>query len=237
MWVALTAGTAIFAGATLQRTVGFGFSLLSLPVLVVVSPGVLPQSLLLLAIPLVLAMVVDGWRDIDLRGLGVVVPFQVVASWTAARALVALPEDTVRLSFGIATVVASVMLFAGGGVPVRRWTQAVCGTLSGIMGTGAGLAGPPLALLYADAGGQRLRSTLAASFLISDTVGLLSFASAGELRAEHLRFAGEMLLPLAVGVLLGHWTKRRIAGGAVRPAVLVVSGAGGAAVALMSITW
>jgi uncharacterized membrane protein YfcA len=226
----LAACPVIAVGAILQRTVGFGFSLFTLPFLAILMPAGIPQGLLLLALPLVVTMTWEGRRQIDLPGLGFVVPMQVVGSWWAARLLASTPQDRVRLMCGAITVIAALMLAVGGQVPVRWWSQSACGLLSGLMGTAAGLAGPPLALLYADAAAARMRATLAASFLISDTIGLLSFATASDLEPGHLQFAALLAPALGLGLWAGGPLRRWLPTHLLRHLVLAVAVLGGAAV-------
>lgn len=225
----LAAGFVIFAGSVLQLTAGFGFTLISLPVLAVTSAPAVPQGILLLAIPLALMMVIDGRKDVDLAGLGFVVPAQIVGAIMGARLVTQISAESAQVLFGALTVLAAAMLWAGGRLAIRNWSRAACGVMSGLMGSGAGLAGPPLALLYANASGYQLRSTLAASFLIVDSVGIVSFATAGQLRWEHFNFAVVMMLPLACGIVVGSWGQKRFVADDVRGLVLVVSLGGGLA--------
>ena len=109
-------------------------------------------------------------------------------------------------------------------VPVTRTTQALAGAASGVTSLVASIGGPPIALLYRNFSGGRLRSSLNAIFAIGIVLSILLRALAGEISGDDVQLAA-FLLPAA---LLGLWLSRFLTGRAegrrLRTAVLVVSG-------------
>ena len=65
----LAFGVTIIA-ATLQGTVGFGLSVISVPVLSLFDGDLAPVPQLLMSLPLAIAMVSRDWRHVDLHGVG-----------------------------------------------------------------------------------------------------------------------------------------------------------------------
>ena len=94
------------------------------------------------------------------------------------------------------------------------------GTASGVMGTAASVGGPPIALVYARAGGPALRATLAAFFLVGTTLSLVALAYAGEVGRHELGLAVALVPGTVVGFALSGPLKSHVDRGRVRAAVL-----------------
>jgi uncharacterized membrane protein YfcA len=82
--------------------------------------------------------------------------------------------------------------------PTRR-ALVVAGIASGFMATAGGIGGPPLALVYADSGGPKLRSNLAGFFVVTAAASLIGLALTGDFSGHDLRVS----LALAPAVVLG----------------------------------
>ena len=105
--------------------------------------------------------------------------------------------------------------------------------LSGLTGTISSIGGPPMALLYQDAAGARLRSTLSGYFVVGAIMSLAALAAVGRFGMTELRL-GALLLP---GAIVGFFISSRAAAitdraSATRVLVLTVSAAAGVAVIL-----
>jgi uncharacterized membrane protein YfcA len=97
-----------------------------------------------------------------------------------------------------------------------------------VMGTAAGVDGPPLALLYQHHHGEAIRATLAACFVFGALMSAAILVIAGEIRMEQLVFTLKLLPALAVGLLASTWGTRHLRGRSVRPAVLAFAAVAGA---------
>lgn len=228
----LLAGLVVAVGSLIQGGVGFGFALVATPLLVIIDPVLVPGPLLLVtSVHAVLAM----WRehsDTDWRGVGWSLLGRLPGTALGVLAVATLP---VR---GFTAFVAVTVLVCVG-LSVTRWRPRrtvpallVAGAVSGLGGTAASMGGPPLALLYMDADGPRVRSTLAAYFTAGAVVSLGSLAVGGQIDAAAVR-DGALLTPfMLAGFLVSGPARPLLDRTWVRPAVIAL--AGGSALALLA---
>ncbi len=85
-------------------------------------------------------------------------------------------------------------------LPVNRFTLFVAGILSGIFGTVAAIGGPPIVLLMHGFSPDRMRGNLAAFFVLTSLLTLLTLALAGQISVWHFKLA----LTFLPAVLLGN---------------------------------
>ncbi len=97
-------------------------------------------------------------------------------------------------------------------------------------GTISSIGGPPMALLYQDAAGSRLRGTLSGFFVVGVLMSLAALIAIGRFGVAEFRL-GLMLVPgsLAGFVISGRTAAIADKGSLTRIAVLTVSGVSGAA--------
>lgn len=210
-------------GATVQRTVGFGAALISVPLLLLIDADLVPGPVVVANLALIAMMITGTGGHADrtgVRWMAIGLPFGTVL---AVGALALMPEDLLAVVAGATVLAAVVAVALYGGVPIRRRSLWTAGVLSGFMGTTAGVGGPPLALLYSRAPGDTVRATLSRVFLVSWVLVIAALALTGRLgRAEVV--AGLAMMPGGVvGVLLGRQVSARVDPARLRTAVLVVS--------------
>lgn len=154
------------AAGLVQGTIGFGLSVVSVPVLSLLDRDLAPVPQLLITLALALAIVWREWRHLDLSGVGWVLVGRLPG---AALGVVLLKTfaDT-ALDALVAALVLIGVAIVGSGVVIRLtpFTKITAGVASGTMGLVASIGGPPLALLYRDVKGGTMRSSLNAIFAI-----------------------------------------------------------------------
>lgn len=220
----LAVAIAVTALASLiQATTGLGFAVISVPLLSLLDPRLAPVPQLLVVAPLTLSMV---WRErhaLDLRGVGWVLLGRIPGAGLGVLLLQLGSQRTLDVLIAACVVVAVVIV--GGGLQVGRTplSECVAGVLSGVFGLVASMGGPPLGLLYRDAAGPALRSSLAAIF----SVGLLITLAARLLAREITLLDGWIALWLLPGLALGLWGSRfllgRVEGRPLKVAILVIA--------------
>jgi len=98
------------------------------------------------------------------------------------------------------------------------------------MGTLSSVGGPPMALLYQDAKGPKIRATLAGFFILGTNISLAALILVGNFGWMELLAS----LTLVPGVLLGYLLSGKVKGwldkGYMRPAILAVCAASAIAV-------
>ena len=225
----IVAALATALGATIQGAIGFGMNLVTVPALALVLPESLPVTVIVLGLPVSLAMFSHEHRAMDREGLAWILAGRVPGTVFGAWVVTTVSATTLQGLAGAVVLVLVVASLVMPPWPIRRGTQLVAGTVSGVTGTAAGIGGPPLALLYQRGSGARMRSTLAASFLFGTILSLAVLAFAGEVAGRQV-LLGAGLAPLVVaGSVAGRRFHDRLDHGWIRPAVLVLAAATAAA--------
>ena len=226
---------AVGLGAVVQGSVGFGFALVVVPALTLIRPEVLPATVLLLTLPMALTMAVRERHAMNISGLAYLLFGRVVGTFGGVGLLLLVPDSHLSVLFGSLVVVAVIASSFSSEVGLRKRTQVVGGIASGVMGTAAGIGGPPLALIYQSRSGPQIRATLAVAFSMGTVLSLLALATAARVGPEHLLLA----LGLLPALLLGLWSARFAAGLLtgrwLRPAVLLFAAVSGLVAVLLGI--
>jgi len=232
----VTACAVMGVGATLHGTVGFGMGLVAVPILALIDPVFVPGSVLFSGLVLAGLMACRERRAMDVSGIKLGLVGRVLGTLIASVMLAQMP--TVEgMSVMLGALVLAAVLFSVSGWRIRPTKLALlgAGTLSGFMGTVASVGGPPMALLYQDASGERLRSTMSGFFIVGTLISLAGLVLAGHFGLTEL-WASLAMLP---GVMIGFVVSRRALAffdqGYTRPAVLAVSALSGVAVVLRAL--
>lgn len=213
--------------AILQGSVGLGFAMVSVPLLALIDPRLAPVPQLLISLPLALAI---AWREresIDLQGFWWIIAGRVPGAFIGVALLALTTARALDLFIGIVVVVAALFIAAGVHVKRTRTAKFVTGVVSGTTGLVASIGGPPVALLYSDAQGRVLRSTLNSVFLIGLTLSLVFRTASGNVALSDLWIAAVLLPAAAFGYLFSTFTKDRMNASLARSGVLAISAIGG----------
>jgi len=224
--VLLLAGLAVLAGAVVQGCVGLGLGLVAAPAMALLEPTLVPATILLVTSVLPLLTSAREFDGVDWSGLRFALlgrlPGVVLGSWI----VVTQPPRTTAVV--VAVVVLGAVLLSVTSWDARPTPRAllIAGVVSGVSGTATSIGGPPVAMLYQRASGSTLRSTMGVYFLVGNVLSGAALAVAGEIGQRELLRALALLPFLLVGFWLSGPLRRRVDGGRLRVAVLVVSAAG-----------
>lgn len=221
------ASAIVMTGAALQGSAGFGFALLSSPILALVDTRLVPGPLII-AVTLLLSL--TAWRErsaVDARGLGWVLAGRVPGTVAAAYVLKSVGDRTLTVGLGVLVLLA--VAISLGSVRLARTPPllTIAGFISGLMGTTAALGGPAVAVLYQHERGPLVRSTLATYFLVGAMMSMVALVLVGRLGEREARLALGLLPGIALGFVLSRWTSRWLDAGYTRTAVLVIAGLAG----------
>lgn len=186
-------------GAGLQGSIGYGMALLSGPVLVLIEPRLMPGPYLVSSVTLSLLVILRERKQLVLGDLVWAIGGRVPGSLLAALLLAALSERVISLSFGIIILAAVGLSLSGLRFPPNRINLFIAGLLSGIMGTIAAIGGPPMALVYQNESGARLRTNMSIFFLFGTLISIASLIPVGKFGMAELGLS----LNLIPGVLVG----------------------------------
>jgi uncharacterized protein len=211
------------AAATLQGTIGFGFSVLSVPILTLLYPGLTPIPQLIMVAPLTIYMALRERSSMDLKGAGWIVAGRFPGAVIGALLLASVSRRALDGLIAGVVFIGVIALAAGLSIKLTRVNKFVAGVVSGISGTTSAIGGPPLALLYHGEAGATLRSSLAAIFTIGVTINLTTLAIARQIHRQDLITALLLLPAVALGLFLSRYLSGRVEGPALRRGILIVS--------------
>jgi uncharacterized protein len=141
---------------------------------------------------------------------------------------VGLPAEHPALTFGV-VIVLGVATVLGALLPATHTTIFAASAVAGIMGSMAGVHGPPIALVHRRAPPARIRAALLPFFAVASPISLGALQLAGLFGWREL-CASVLLLPgLAVGYVAAPLLLRLLTPAAVRGALLAISAASGVA--------
>lgn len=226
------ANLAMAAGAAAQASIGMGLNLFAVPILALIDPVYVPGPVLVHSFLVASAASYRLRDDIDWRELGIAAAG--LLAGTALAALLLMQLDPARLPrvFGILVLAAVALTAAGYRITLTRRNLAAASSAAGVMGTIAGVHGPPIALLYQHESPQRIRSALLPFFAIANLISLLALGAIGMLGWREIE-ASVLLLPgLVAGFLAAPWLIRLLSARTIRACILAISAISGLALAL-----
>jgi len=243
----IAAGIAVVAGAALQSATGFGFALVSAPLLFAATEPEQAVGLLILLGLIVngMTLATEGRRPQPLaRESAVILGFGLPGVFVGVLALRALSSAAlqVAVTLGVfATLAVRALAQRRGAAPAAgapRWAAPAAGFASGVLTTSTNTSGPPI-VLYALARGAtpvQTRDTLTVTFIGFALLGAAALALGGGDWVP----SGAVLAALVPAVVAGHLAGRRvfarIAGRHYEPvltAVLIATALAGLATALL----
>lgn len=202
----------ILFGATLIKAVlGFGESLVAIPLLTLVIGLQVAAPLISIIVALVtVMMMIRNWQNIDVRVIWKLTVAAVIGVLIGTWALNAIPERPITIGLGIILILLGLYYLRRPKItPLvgTRWTI-FFGLLSGMFGGAYNMAGAPI-IIYGTMQQWRsedFRSTLQSYFFVVSLTILFSHATSGLWTNQVLQLA---LLSLPA-VLTGFWIGSRI---------------------------
>ncbi|MFE2990254.1 TSUP family transporter [Streptomyces sp. NPDC059262] len=211
----------VASAAFVQGSSGLGFALIVAPVAGILDPGLVPVFVLASMIPLNLYV---AWRErssLDLRGAGWITGARLAATPAGLAVLWLIPERSLGLFVGGATVLAAVASLTVPAFTPGRAAYVGAGAVTGLTETATGVGGPPLALVYQHRPPAELRSTVAACFLIGEVASLALLFATGKAEVTELGQAVVLLPAIAAGAWLSRLVHHRLDARRMRLFVLV----------------
>lgn len=216
-------GLAVLLGAYVQSSIGFGVAVVAAPVVVLAAPELMPGSMLVCGVLVPIMTLMGGPREIargplswSLAGRLLLTPFGV---WAVS----VLSPRAIGVAVGILVLGAVALSLTSIDVrPTARMTFSA-GAVSGISGTAASIGGPFLALTLQHEKPVRVRSTLAAFFMVGAMLSLAALAVGGQLTWPQLRYGAAWTPFLLAGHLVAGPTKRLLDANRLRAATLALA--------------
>jgi uncharacterized membrane protein YfcA len=239
MWDSLTAqfafhwqflsvsSAAIFLAAIVRGFSGFGFSLLSITAIsILIPPREIVPSIFLLEVAASLNLIPSIWREIDWRGITLLLLGYVVALPVGVYALANVAAPPMQIALGIFVIIIGTMMLNGFCFERTPSARAVIatGASSGILNGAFGMGGPPVVLLYfsTPAAAAVGRASVIAFFLATDSLGLGELARNGLVTMQSFARFIVWLPALLIGIAVGANGFKRMDEAKFRHVVLII---------------
>ncbi|HJT91091.1 MAG TPA: sulfite exporter TauE/SafE family protein [Mycobacterium sp.] len=193
---------AIILASCMQASIGFGMGMLAAPIVAIVDPSLIPGTLIMLATLLTIFVVVREHEEIDLSGTGWALVGRVPGTIAGALLLAALPERALALALA-GVVLAGVVLTSTGWIPVpHRRNLMLAGATSGVLGTATSIGGPPMALVWQNTTGARLRGTMSGFFLVGSLMSIAVLTLTGAVDGRTVSSFAVLMPAVVIGYAL-----------------------------------
>jgi uncharacterized membrane protein YfcA len=213
----------VVVGSVVQGSIGFGMAVVSAPILLLINPAFVPAPIVLAAMLLVILVAVRERRDVIAEDIGFAVLGRVIGTLPGAYAIGVLPGGAYELLFAALVMTGVVLSALGWQVSPTPRHVILASIVSGFMSVVASIGGPPMALLYQNEEGPRIRATISAIFTIGGVITLAGLRWAGRFGPAEL-LLGLLLMPgVVVGFSISHYTTTWIDRARIKPAVLAIS--------------
>ena len=196
---------ALFLSAIIRQISGFGFALVSMPLLtLVLGIRMATPFVAITGVTVGLLMISANWRQADRRALIQLSGAALFGVPLGVLLLGALPEEIVKRGLGLLLVVYSLYALIQPQLPLvkKGWVTLVCGFVSGVL-TGAYNTGGPPVVVYGTLRHwtpEQFRSTLQLFFLLVSGLAMIGHGLAG-LCSQEMWWLYLYSLP---GLYLGH---------------------------------
>jgi len=221
---------AIFAmgfGSLVQGSVGFGMALVAVPLIALINPILVPGPILVCGFVLSVLVTIRDGRSIDVSGLGWALGGRVIGSLVGAMILTYLNGAALSITFGTIIILMVGISALGIYIPQSLRNIGIAGICSGITGTTVSIGGPPMALIYQNEKGARLRSTLSGFFIFGTIISISSLITVGQFRMPHL-ITGLTIAPgVIIGFFISNILKVHVDKHSAKKYILALSGLGG----------
>lgn len=212
----------LVVATAVQGSVGFGANVVAVPILLLIDPRLVPGPAIFAALALNLLMVWRDRRATSLGPVGTVLAGRLAGTVAGVAALGVLSDRGLAVVVAVTVLVVVAVTAAGFSAARTPRNLVTAGVVSGFSSSTAGIGGPPLAVLYADAEGPEIRGSMGALFVVGNVVTLAGLALAGLFGWDGVRL-GLILTPAALlGFLSSRWMVPILDRGHTRTAVLTL---------------
>lgn len=219
----IAANLVMAIASTLQATIGIGLALLAVPLLALLDPRLIPGPMLLAGSVLALSSAIRERRAVNAAHMGYALLGLTLGTLVAALALSRIDTTDLSKVFALLILLAVAISVASPRIPVTTFSLLAGGSLSGLMGTMAGIHGPPVALVLQNARPDQARAMMGALFFIAYIGSVAALARIGLFDLLHLKLAAALLPGVIAGVTVAPMIARFVSPSRMRAAILSIS--------------
>jgi uncharacterized membrane protein YfcA len=232
-----------FMGGTVSGLAGFGFGLVTVPLLLLLYP---PATVTTVGSSLALAsgwiVLLSTWRTVQVRTLGALIPGATIGVFLGTIVLRTVEPAFIKLIAGSVVILFALSILRGWRIDAVHHPLAapLAGLASGTLSTSTGMSGPPVVLLFTTRqyDMQQFRGSVTAYFYYVNAIGLSLLILRGIVGWEQLSVAARLLPAAIIGGFIGRRLLRSISQTQFRRITLVmllVTGTTGIVTALQSL--
>ena len=197
----------LFAGAFVQGIIGYGLGILSVPLVFLVMPVMIPAPMIFNSIFLCLIIAHHNRNYIESAILKWPIGGALIGTATAATVLVSVEERTFALLFSSMLLILISLSFLKRKMPINPVSGVIVGFFSAMSGTITAIGGPPIALLWQNLKPQTIRANMSVFFIASSIIALTALFMIGKFGWTEIKLS-LFTLP---GVFVGFYSSKLIA--------------------------
>ena len=214
-----------FFAAALHSTVGFGFALLSVPLLSLLNPLFAPVPQLLVVFPLTLAIVFRERHAVEVRSTLWILAGRVPGALVGVALLKALSASALDVLMSLMVIIGVAIVVSSGSFHRNAAREFGAGVASGTMAMVSAIGGPPIALLYRNDMGPTVRANLGLVFAMGLCITISVRALAGEVSWDEVLIGGALLPAVWLGLRASGHLIPRVEGSRLRNAIVIIASA------------
>lgn len=206
--VILLGGAVVFLAGLTQGVTGFGFALVSAPIMVIfLSPKVVVPIVVTYGVLISIVILVECRKWLDLKRIWPLMISGLAGIPVGVYLLAALDAGTLKVLIGLVITLFALAILTGFQKPIQNEGLAFgpVGFISGVLGGSTSMGGPPAVLFFANQGveKQTFRANLVAYFLVLSVGAVMAFVLNGLVTAKVVNYTIMFLPAMILGGLSG----------------------------------
>ena len=192
----------LFIASSIQGLLGYGFAVISSPILVQIDPVLVPALLSLLAFPLTIKIFTRERSQVIWSPMKYLLIGRLAGGPLGLICLIYLEQRILSITVGAIVLFAGLASYFGWTLERNFRNSFNAGMFSGIFAMIAGVGGPPIAILYRDTKGKEFRPSLNAVFTFGILITLTLLLIDGRIYQDHFFLFLYMIIPTFLGISL-----------------------------------
>src|SRR5579871_778868 len=221
--VIAVAGLFVALGGFVQSGIGLGLGLIGAPIVTLLAPALMPGSMLVAGASLPVLILGREALHTDWPGVSWALVGRVAGTVGGIWVLAVVSLRALGIVVGGMVLAVVALSVRAAVVPRNRITLVTAGVISGVTGTATSIGGPPVALLYQDQSGPRVRATLSVFFIVGNSIALAALAVTGHLPGRDVAAGLVFVGCAAAGFVAAAGLRRFLDAGRTRIAVLAAA--------------
>ncbi|HIF9064262.1 TPA: sulfite exporter TauE/SafE family protein [Photobacterium damselae] len=213
---------ALTLGCFLQSLIGFGMGVIAAPVILLLSPRLMPSIIIIMGTILSIIVLIQYRKHLDAKKLMTAFLGRIPGTFLAAYIMLIVSESEMFLILGVTILITVLLSFKNIILTDNRTNLFIGGLFSGIMGTATGIGGPPIAILFQNENPNKLRANLSAFFIVTNIISLGVLHYSGLFSFNDFK-ASLIYLPIPIiGIMVAYFIRNKINQKIIRLLILLI---------------